>query len=58
MTVAATAQKSAHTNAYTLVIAVGGGANSDQQSFGTPSGVNVGTGLVEALVAVEQLERA
>jgi hypothetical protein len=52
VTIAANAQKSAHTNAYTLAIAVGGGANSDQQSFSTPSGVNVEQGS-QALVAVE-----
>ena len=45
VTIAADAQKAAHTNAYTYVVAVGGGANSDQQDFGSssPSGVNVGT---------------
>ena len=45
VTIAADAQKSAHTNAYTYFVAIGGGANSDQQDFGSssPSGVNVGT---------------
>ena len=44
VTIAADAQKSAHTNAYTYFVAVGGGANSDEQKFeNSPSGVNVGT---------------
>ena len=44
VTIAADAQKSAHTSAYTYFVAVGGGANSDEQKFeNSPSGVNVGT---------------